>query len=304
MRPGPPWVRAGLMLVGVSIASRAQAAPITFLTALPVAQGKYVWREQLLWRRDTRDPTPMQRAMQAWGVGTAFAYGATPKFTVFVAAPLMDKRLDLTLPTGMRITRRARGLGDAMAFGRYTFLHRDGAGYTLRGAWFVGAQMPTGRDHASDAFGRLPPPLQLGTGAWDPLTGVTFTYQTLDYEFDMDASELVSTEAQGYRSGDLAELDASLQVRLLPRQLGAGLPHFLYGVLEANLLEQGHDRQQGVIDPNSGGTTLFLSPGLQVVTPDWIWEASVQVPVAQHLHGSAVKNNFILWAGFQRNFGA
>lgn len=298
-----PLRRLGVLLLTAGVIQSAHAAPITFLTALAVSQGEAIVREQLLYRRDARDPSLMQRNMQVSGAVTALAYGVTPDFAFFGVVPLLDKRLHLTLPNGARATRVARGLGDVMAFGRYTFLHDDGPGYTLRSAWFAGTTAPTGEDNAQDTLGRLPPPLQLGSGGWNPLAGVTVTYQTLDYEFDSAASYQRNTEANGFKFGDVAELDASLQYRLLPRRLGTGLPHFLYGVLEANLIHQDKNRSQGVTDPDSGGTTLFLSPGLQYVTPRWVWEASVQVPVIQNLNGSALKNNYILWAGFRRNFG-
>jgi hypothetical protein len=80
------------------------------------------------------------------------------------------------------------------------------------------------------------------------------------------------------------------------------VPAFLYGVLEANLVRAEKNRIGGVDDPNSGGTTLFLSPGLQYVTQKWILEAGVQIPVVQNLNGAALKNDYILNAGFRVNF--
>ncbi len=100
----------------------------------------------------------------------------------------------------------------------------------------------------------------------------------------------------------MARLDGSLQYRLWPRELGAGTPGFLYGVIEANLVHRGKNRRSGATDPNSGGFTLFVLPGLQYVTKRWILEAGVQIPVVQDLNGSALEDDYILRSGFRVNF--
>ena len=86
------------------------------------------------------------------------------------------------------------------------------------------------------------------------------------------------------------------------RQLETGLPGFFYGVLEGNLIYQGKNESNVVKDQNSGGTTFFLSPGVQYITRRWIVEAVVQLPVAQDLNGSALEDDFVVRAGFRINF--
>lgn len=44
---------------------------------------------------------------------------------------------------------------------------------------------------------------------------------------------------------------------------------------------------------DSGGHVLFLAPGLQLAAKNWIVEASVQVPIAQDLHGAQVEQDFV-----------
>jgi hypothetical protein len=95
------------------------------------------------------------------------------------------------------------------------------------------------------------------------LGGAVLTYQTLDFEIDSQVSYKANTDANGFQAGNVASLDTSFQYRLWPRSLGAGVPAFLYGVLEANLVHSARDRSGGADDPNSGGTTLFITPGLQ-----------------------------------------
>jgi hypothetical protein len=113
---------------------------------------------------------------------------------------------------------------------------------------------------------------------------------------------MANTKANGFECGDAFRFDASLQYRLWPRELGTGVPGFLYGIVEANLLHQAKNEINGASDPNSGGTTLFLSPGLQYVTKRWVIEGIVQLPAVQNLNGTALEDDFIVRTGFRVNF--
>ncbi len=124
------------------------------------------------------------------------------------------------------------------------------------------------------------------------------TYQTLDYQVDAQISY-----KNGFEFGDELRLDGSLQYRQWPRELGAGVPGFLYGVIEANLLHRDENEINGIEDGDSGGTSLHLSPGLQYITKRWVVEAIVQIPVVQDLNGAAQEDDFTVLAGFRVNFG-
>lgn len=278
----------------------AWSAPITFNTALPVHEDGYVLREQFMYK-SADDPTPARRDMRVSGVMSVLGYGVTPDFALFGMLPWFDKRLVMNMG-GQYLTSRKSGVGDLTLLGRYTAYQYDAPGRTLRIAPFLGVKAPTGEDNARDSFGRLPPPVQPGSGSWDTLGGAVTTYQTLDFEIDGQLSFKANREANGFQVGNIAELDASLQYRLWPGSLGSGVPAFLYGVMEVNLVDAAKDRVGGIADPNSGGTTLFLSPGLQYVTKKWIVEAGIQTPVIQHLNGTALKNNYVLSTAVRINF--
>ena len=291
---------AGMVMLGW--AGVAEAAPQTFNTALPVAEGEFVFREQFIYRKATDDPSPADRELQVLGAVSVLGYGVNSDLAIFGVLPYLDKELDVTTPSGQRVTRDTNGIGDARLFGRYTVYRDDAPGRTFRVAPFLGLELPTGDDDDSDSLGTLPAPLQLGSGSWDPFGGIVLTYQTLEFQIDAQASYKANTQANGFEFGDVARLDGSLQYRLWPRELGAGVPGFLYGVLEGNLIYQAKNEMKGAKDPNSGGTSFFLAPGLQYVTKRWILEGIVQVPVVQDLNGTGLEDDFILRAGFRFNF--
>lgn len=294
-------VRRATSAVLCACSAAAWSAPITFNTALAVHEGGWVLREQALYMKIADDPTPAQRDMRVSGVVSVLGYGLTRDFALFGMLPYLDKRLEMRTG-GQRITRDKAGLGDFTLFGRYTAYTYDAPGRTFRIAPFLGVKAPTGDDDARDGSGRLPQPVQPGSGSWDALGGAVLTYQTLDFQIDGQASYKANREANRFEAGDMAGLDASLQYRLWPRSLGSGVPAFFYGVLELNLARAAKNRVDGSSDPNSGGTTVFLSPGLQYVTRKWIVEAGVQIPLARRLHGTALENDYVLSAGVRINF--
>ena len=293
-------LKTGLIALWLSLGT-AWSAPITFNTALPVHEGGYVLREQLVFMKIGDDPTPAGREMEVTGLVSVLGYGLSRDLALFGMLPYLDKRLDMEM-SGQDITRSKQGFGDLTLLGRYTAYEYNAPGRTLRIAPFLGVKAPTGDDTARDRLGRLPPQVQPGSGSWDALVGAVLTWQTLDFQIDSQVSYKANREANGFEAGDVAAIDASLQYRLWPRSLGAGVPAFFYGVLEANLVHAAKDRSGGVDDPNSGGTTLFITPGLQYVTRKWIVEAGVQVPVIQNLHGTALESEYVLTAGFRINF--
>jgi len=289
-------------LAALAFVSQTRAAPQTFNTALPIAEDEFVLREQFIYRNATDDPSLADRRLRVLGGVSVLGYGVTSDLAVFGVLPYLDKELDLITPGGQRVTRDTSGFADARLFGRYTVFKDDAQGRTFRIAPFLGLELPTGDDNDRDSLGRLPAPLQLGSGSWDAFGGIVLTYQTLDYQVDAQAIYKLNTEANNFEFGDEARLDASLQYRVLPRELESGVPGFLYAVLEGNLLYTEKNEMNGVTDPNSGGTAFFLSPGIQYVTKRWIIEGIVQLPISQNLNGAALEDDFTVRVGFRLNF--
>ncbi len=293
-------VGLSLIVLGFS-AGTALAAPITFNTALPVGKGEFINREQLVLTRSGDDPSGAERDVDVNALVSVLGYGISGDLAIFGVLPYVDKELKTTVG-GTPVTRSSEGFGDLSVFARYTFFQQDARDHTFRIAAFGGVKAPTGDDDESDALGRLPIPLQSGTGSWDGFGGVIATYQTLAFQVDAQASYTAKTEANDFEAGDEARLDGSFQYRLLPRSLGKGTPGFLYAVLEANVIYRDENRVFGSRDRNSGGTSIFLTPGLQYVTKRYILEGSVQLPVSQHINGDALENDYVARVGFRWNF--
>lgn len=302
-RSGAAVRAAVLAMVLASLSCGAvRAGPITTHTALPIHEGEVIVRGQVEIVRATDDPSGANRSMTVWAFPMVVAWGVDRDLALFGMFPYLDKRLGIDTPGGRR-TRGDSGLGDVTCFARYTVGQWDFPGETLRLAPFAGLKAPTGAHTASDALGRLPHPLQLGSGSWDPLAGAVFTWQTLDHELDISASRAFKSPADGFTFGDETRLDVSWQQRLVPRKLeGGGVPDYVYGVLETNLVWADRNRVGPAADPNSGGFTWYVAPGIQYVTKRWVVEAAVQIPVVQGLNGSALRRGVMVTGGFRASF--
>ncbi len=289
-----------LLLTGGTL---AQAAPNTFNTALPVAQGQTIWREQIV-LRERSDDGPMDREVSVQALVSVLGYGVTSRLAVFGMAPyFFNKELAVAMPMG-GIERDTSGFGDLSLFGRYTLYKKDFTGSTFRVAPVFGLTAPTGDDNDSDRFGELPRPLQAGDGAWDGFGSVVTTYQTLQYQLDGQLLYRKNGRHDGFARGDETRFDASLQYRIWPRSMQgvSGTPGFVYALLESNLVHRERDELGSDTDANSGGTQWLLAPGLQYVTQRWIVEGTVQLPVAEDPHGDAIEDDYIVRVGFRRNF--
>lgn len=128
------------LLVGGGVLP-VHAAPQSFNTALPVAQGEFIFREQFVLAQSGDDPSGAHRDRTAWALISVLGYGATSDLALFGVVPYVEKGLNIT-QGGRRHQRSARGIGDITLFGRYTLYRRDWPGRTLRVAPFVGIETP------------------------------------------------------------------------------------------------------------------------------------------------------------------
>jgi len=122
------------------------------------------------------------------------------------------------------------------------------------------------------------------SGATDTLLGLTYGYESLTwYRWAAARYRYNGDTDAGIDRGDVLLLDAVIGVR--PRRLEYRAPDSVW-MLELNFERQARARAGGAALPDTGGTRLFLSPGLM-----WTWrnvavKPGVQVPVWSDLNGA------------------
>jgi hypothetical protein len=229
------------------------------------------------------------------------------------------------------INRRGNsaGFGDVTMLGQYRFHSNAQTGTSA--AVLFGFKAPTGSTSQRDAFGQLfQAEFQPGSGSWDGLIGAAFTKRTGRWAFDVSGLYyLISNGTQNTNLGDRFLFGTAVSYRLVgpvgsakevelheycmqPRnQLQEHClyhanhdhsdmkktPYTLDLVLELN--GEWHDKQRigGIPDPNSGGTTVYLSPGVRVGFDRFSSFVSFGVPVINQHNGVQSKPDYRILTG-------
>lgn len=120
-------------------------------------------------------PTEMTMDMHMLGV----MYAPTDELTVSVMAPYIFKSMDHVTRMGVNFTTQADGFGDIRLMGLYKILDQDRQRLHLN----AGISFPTGSTNQRDDTPAgpdqvLPYPMQLGSGTFDLLPGITYLGQS------------------------------------------------------------------------------------------------------------------------------
>lgn len=285
----------------------ANAAPITFNTALPVSKGEFILREQILFVKSlSAEPSSSRLAKlkrQENALISTLVYGVTPDLTLFATIPLTNRQLTSSNLSSLESNKRqSRGIGDFSLVTRYTVYKNDFKGGSFRVAPFAGVKLGTGNDDKIDEQGELPAIIQSGTGTDDPFVGLVATYGSINWEWDGQISYVFNRKKDNLERGNILALDTSLQYRFYPSRLSANTDTFINGVIEINHRNQQKNRIDGVNVDRSGGLTNFISPGIQWVTERLILEASIQLPTTRARPRNELEIDYIFRTGFRLNF--
>lgn len=246
-------------------------------------------------------PDPLNREVVVYGVPILVPYEVLKdRLVVAGGVPVLRKRLQLTRQ-GRPRTLSTRGFGDAFVSSKLLLLRQDRDGRTTRvGATGI-AKFPTGSDDETDEAGNpLPPGLQLGSGSVDFTLGGALTHERRRVGFNADLAYHFRTEADGFAFGDSLDYGLALGYRLWPSVSGGSSGrNRLNTYLELNGVTSQEDRQDGVRLPDTGGTLLYLSPGIQMIAGNFILEASARLPVVQQLEGAQFQFHTGFTAGFR-----
>lgn len=193
----------------------------------------------------------------------------------------------------------SKGIGDLNLLGQYRFLNSERGNFEV--ALLSGLKFSTGTTHAKDNDGgRFETEHQPGSGSWDPLIGIAVSKRLGQVSLDTNLLYTFVTEgAQNTDLGDLLNYNVAVSYRLGDKtnhhhshESITHHDHALHSHLAWDLVLEinGEWRQKqkvgGDKDKNSGGSLVYLSPGVRLTIGDrWSTVLSVGVPVFQDLNG-------------------
>jgi len=209
--------------------------------------------------------------------------------TVFTAVTrVLHKQLSFTAPGSSRQQLSDTGLGDTTLLVKRRFYVDNFQGGGIQLALVGGVKLPTGDDNQRDNQGNLlPAGLQLGTGSVDVSVGLVFTAFKGRIGFNSSFLYQFNNESNGFQFGDETKVNLAFGYRLFPKQYTSFQDKVLNAYLEVNTVVSQRASLNDQNVPDSGGTTVFLTPGIQAVLhPRFLVEAAFQIPVVQELNGT------------------
>lgn len=229
------------------------------------------------------------------------AYGVTDNLSLGIRVPW-------TLRSGVRSPTDAvspsdtvdklgdsNGFGDTTLFSQYRFFHSaDNLNHVSA---IVALKMPTGATGVYTTQGAtFEPHHQPGSGSWDPLFGLAFTRGMGQFSFDTSFMYTVATPGMHDVFGNRVDMGNVFNYNFaLSYALGAAAKSGLQAssnnsawtlVLELNGESREKQRAGGENDPNSGGHTLYISPGVRYAGgSNWNTALSVGAPIVTDYNG-------------------
>jgi hypothetical protein len=252
-------------------------------------------------------------------IALSYAYGITKDFTVSLRLPWIRRtgihEAEFEEPDPdpeFNIRGGDSGIGDLTALGQYRFYNN--AATQTEAALLAGIKAPTGATDRNNKQGeRFDAEFQPGSGSWDGLFGLAFTQRSGPWSFDANVLYVLVTKGtQETDLGDRFLYNAAISYRLTglnrpsPMKLGAmpepmwhNGPHTheqehheeapagpaLDLVLELNGEWHAKETDDGIKDPNSGGNTIYVSPGVRLSMDKWSGFVSVGIPIVNDLNG-------------------
>jgi hypothetical protein len=249
----------------------------------------------------TVDKSAPGRDLRVISVPLIFPYELIPnRLVVGGAIPYLDKELE-TKVGGSRRRLENSGFGDVTLFSKVQVLQKDRPGETTRLTLLGRVKLPTGEHHARDPDGNfLARPLQVGTGSFDISGGAVLTNLKQRWGVNADLLYTATTEDESFRFGNALRYDLALAFRVAPKVYEAYPSPQLNLFLEFNGETQERNRLRGDSLADSGGTTIFVSPGIQYMFGRTLLiESSVQLPVVENLNGDQLETDTTFTLGIR-----
>lgn len=240
-----------------------------------------------------------------WTTELTGFYGITPEFMVLTVVPYKKGRTsgepDLTVTPAALDTAMAgdaSGLGDIALIGRYTFLKIETPDSTSVMAGVAGIKFATGSTNAktSDGMNFLDSHLQPGTGSTDYLLGVSYSHSLQRFSLSANLLGTITTEGKfgstKHQFGNALNYDVTGKYRMAPEAFAPTKPQ-MFVALGINGEVREREKEDGVTVTDSGGNTIYLSPGLQLVlAPHWVYELSYQHAIYHNLYGTQLGETY------------
>ncbi len=253
--------------------------------------------------------TPVDMTMQMHMFGAM--YGVSDNVTLMASVPYVSKEMEHLTRMGERFTTNSEGIGDIKTTALYTIFNQDKQRLHLN----LGVSFPTGSINEKDDTPAgddqiLPYPMQIGSGTFDLLPGITYLGQSQQGSWGAQALTTLrlGKNDNGYRLGNKYQLSGWV-ARNWTDWLGTSLR--LTGTTWGDI-DGADDRLNPMMIPTAdpdrrSGTQINLGFGLNLYAPKGDLKGSrlameFELPILRDLDGPQLETDWQLTLGLQSSF--
>ncbi len=256
-------------------------------------------------------PTEMTMDMHMFDL----MYAPTDRLTLMAMLPYVKKSMDHRNRMGVKFTTGSDGFGDTKVSGIFKAMNWSNNELLLN----LGLSMPTGSTDEEDTTPlgkvRLPYPMQLGSGTWDLMPGVTLIGQNEGWAWGGQAmATLRMNRNEGYRHGHRIEATGWGTKKLTNSwSISARLKGAVWGDIQGDDSQIKQRNPAGIpivptADPDTrGGESIDGLLGINFYPRskrmnDQRLAIELGKPVYQDLDGPALETEWTVTAGWQLSF--
>jgi len=232
----------------------------------------------------------LDRSVTSWVTPVVIPYNLySDKLQIGLILPYVNIDLDKT--TG---DVSNSGIGDIKLSAKYLVYQLDQKNKTIRVASKAGVKLPTSDTGDEDTQPAL------GTGSTDYFISTVAGWIEKRVGVYIEGIYNVNTSRDSLDFGNSFSYNLALGYRLLPAVYETYPSPQINGYLELNGTTVAKSEVNGAKDDNSGGTTLFLSPGLQYIGGRrWLVETSYQYPIINEPNGTQLATDWTISFGIR-----
>lgn len=221
-------------------------------------------------------------------------YGVVENFQVglsmgyYAAENAREAEFDETTGETEILTFDPDGITDLWLTAKYRFYRGPMGNLSVLG----GAKFPTGKYKVDNSAGeRVEPSATAGTGSYDGMAGLAYSrFLTKQLTMDAAAAYTVRSEHDDFKVGDRIDAGFALAYRLV-EDITATFQPSLFA--ELNLRQLFKTEEGGDPDDNTGGTVLFVTPGVRArFGPHVGFTVAAPIPVYQDLNGEQLETDY------------
>lgn len=248
-------------------------------------------------------------------VSANIAYGLTDNLTLGLSLPYVERSNVRAAhhDAGMgevEVAGDSKGLGDMSVFTQYRFYHDDASDAAV----IAGIKTPTGDNKERENDGALfETEQQPGSGSWDPFIGMGLNRSWGSFGISSNVLYTFVTEGQQQTNlGNIFNYNLAGSYRIFSPEGGHGHHKHTHGlgivdyvdfILEFNGDHRKRVEINKINDENTGGHTLYLSPGIRVgLGHSWSVYASGGLPIVNDLNGQQSEPDYRIIGGISKTF--